>query len=205
MKKRLMFVAFLVLTISIASGAFRYGGGGSYLAYQKFDLTGINTILAEQGFPQLKEDGFGYGGFGYGKVSGDIIVGGGGMEISLKGTKGNKVSNIKIESGGLYLAKQINFSDKFNMKIGSILGGLDKILVIQEITDDPFLNREYSIIIESNFLFNPVVDLEYMITSFMSLQVGVGKSFLVNHGEPTLDTIKYGKMPELYLRLGFGF
>ncbi len=60
------------------------------------------------------------------------------MEISLKGTKGNKVSNIKIESGGLYLAKQINFSDKFNMKIGSILGGLDKILVIQEITDDPF-------------------------------------------------------------------
>ena len=205
MKNRFVVVSLLVLVLSLLGSALEYGGGGSYIIYQKYDLTKVNEMLTAQGFPTINSDAIGYGGGGYGRVNPNWVLGGEGAAISLKQTQGTKTTNIQINFGGMYVARVFAFNGKAYIRLGGTMGGSEKTLILAEKTNDPLSNREYSIVAENSFLVKPSLDFEYMIAPFCGLHLGISKSFTFAKQGHAMADIKTTMLPDVTFGVIFGF
>ncbi len=204
MNYRLILIAILISLLAITGSALKIGGGGSYIVYQQYNFSELNALLATQNFPALKNQGLGKGGFGYGRLSANYIVGGEGYSVSVKEKLGNKTSNVMISAGGFYLARQVKLAESVSLRIGGTVGGFEKALILREESADPIQNREYSKLTQDGFLLKPRLNLEVNITPFVAIDIGLGKSFFFSRDGGSLDSAKLGNFPEIYLAIVFG-
>ncbi len=204
MNYRLILIVILISLLAITGSAFKMGGGGSFIVYQQYNVSEINALLATNNFPTLKSQGIGKGGFGYGRISANYVAGGEGYSFSVKEKVGNKTSNIIINAGGFYLARQVNLAESVSLRVGGTIGSFEKALILREESVDPIQNREYSKLTQDGFLFKPQLNLAVNITPFAAIEIGLGKSFLFNTEGDSLDSIKVGNFPDVSLAIVFG-
>lgn len=203
MKFRVMILVSFVLILSVSIGAFDLAGG-SYLLYHKLDVTGLNEVLADQGFPTLDSHAIGFGSDG-GMLLGDFVIGGEGYSLVLKNTEDNKTASILIEAGGFYIGRQFKPNSKCLVRLGGTFGALEKQLIIYENSGNPWVNREYSIFKGDSLWLKPQLDIEYLVLPWMSAKVSISKAFDFHIDGDNLDNLKFGRFPDLGFGLSFGF
>jgi len=170
-----------------------YGGGGPEAIYIEFDFTGINNLLALNGFNKVT-DGYtvAYGGGGHGNVGKGWFIGGMGagldkqQQLPVKDENGNTTGHKKYKFstgfGGVTLTKKVPFmTERIVLDFGIMLGGGETSIAMHQTTGDyswsDLINGNNNHTLEykkAYFVYRPSLGALVRIKNWVGLHGSVG-------------------------------
>jgi hypothetical protein len=99
------------------------GGGGPMPGVVFLELSDLNQITAEAGYPALREVVLLMGGGGYAGATYGVRVGGLGFGGSTEASAGDRSVTLSVDYGGLLIEKGVRADGDLTVVLGSLLGG----------------------------------------------------------------------------------